>query len=85
MADMADMADMGAATGHEAARTEIRRSFRIAALAGVRAAINTDRWQYVKRTARRQSTGGTMLNLKVMSWSLGIFAAISFVLCVIYG
>ena len=26
-----------------------------------------------------------MLNLKVMSWSLGLFAAISFVLCVIYG
>lgn len=26
-----------------------------------------------------------MLNLKVMSWSLGIFAAVSFVLCVIYG
>ena len=26
-----------------------------------------------------------MLNLKVVSWSLGIFAAISFVLCVIYG
>ncbi|MEO8505789.1 MAG: DUF5676 family membrane protein [Acidobacteriota bacterium] len=26
-----------------------------------------------------------MLNLKVMSWSLGIFAAISFVLCVVYG
>ncbi len=26
-----------------------------------------------------------MLNLKVVSWSLGIFSAISFVLCVIYG
>lgn len=26
-----------------------------------------------------------MLNLKVVTWSLGIFAAISFVLCVIYG
>ncbi len=26
-----------------------------------------------------------MLNLKVVSWSLGIFAAVSFVLCVIYG
>lgn len=26
-----------------------------------------------------------MLNLKVVSWSLGISAAISFVLCVIYG
>jgi hypothetical protein len=26
-----------------------------------------------------------MLNIKVVSWSLGIFAAISFVLCVIYG
>ena len=26
-----------------------------------------------------------MLNLKVVSWSLGIFAAISFVVCVIYG
>ena len=25
------------------------------------------------------------LNLKVVSWSLGIFAAISFMLCVIYG
>jgi hypothetical protein len=26
-----------------------------------------------------------MLNIKVMSWSLGLFTAISFVLCVIYG
>ncbi|MEO6068540.1 MAG: DUF5676 family membrane protein [Gemmatimonadales bacterium] len=26
-----------------------------------------------------------MLNLKVVSWSLGISAAISFILCVIYG
>lgn len=26
-----------------------------------------------------------MLNLKVVSWSLGFFAAVSFVLCVIYG
>jgi hypothetical protein len=26
-----------------------------------------------------------MLNIKVVSWSLGIFAAISFVLCVVYG
>ncbi len=26
-----------------------------------------------------------MLNLKVMSWSLGLLAAISFVVCVIYG
>ena len=26
-----------------------------------------------------------MLNLKVVTWSLGIFAAVSFVLCVIYG
>ncbi len=26
-----------------------------------------------------------MLNLKVVSWSLGIFTAISFILCVIYG
>ncbi|NNE97604.1 MAG: hypothetical protein HKN25_01150 [Pyrinomonadaceae bacterium] len=26
-----------------------------------------------------------MLNIKVVSWSLGIFAAISFVLCVLYG
>ena len=26
-----------------------------------------------------------MLNIKVVSWSLGIFTAISFVLCVIYG
>ena len=26
-----------------------------------------------------------MLNIKVVSWSLGIFAAITFVLCVIYG
>ena len=26
-----------------------------------------------------------MLNLKVTSWSLGVFTAISFVLCVIYG
>ena len=26
-----------------------------------------------------------MLNIKVVSWSLGIFGAISFVLCVIYG
>lgn len=26
-----------------------------------------------------------MLNLKVVTWSLGIFTAISFVLCVIYG
>ncbi len=26
-----------------------------------------------------------MLNIKVVSWSLGIFAAISFVVCVIYG
>lgn len=26
-----------------------------------------------------------MLNLKVVSWSLGIFCAISFVVCVIYG
>ena len=29
--------------------------------------------------------GIAMLNLKVVSWSLGISAAISFVLCVIYG
>ena len=26
-----------------------------------------------------------MLNVKVVTWSLGIFAAVSFVLCVIYG
>lgn len=26
-----------------------------------------------------------MLNLKVVTWSLGIFAAMSFVVCVIYG
>lgn len=26
-----------------------------------------------------------MLNIKIVSWSLGLFAAISFVLCVIYG
>lgn len=26
-----------------------------------------------------------MLNIKVVSWTLGIFTAISFVLCVIYG
>lgn len=26
-----------------------------------------------------------MLNIKVVSWSLGIFTATSFVLCVIYG
>ncbi len=26
-----------------------------------------------------------MLNMKIVSWSLGIFTAISFVLCVIYG
>ena len=26
-----------------------------------------------------------MLNIKVVSWSLGLFTTISFVLCVIYG
>ena len=26
-----------------------------------------------------------MLNIRVVTWSLGLFAAISFVLCVIYG
>jgi len=26
-----------------------------------------------------------MLNIKIVSWSLGIFVALSFVLCVIYG
>ncbi len=26
-----------------------------------------------------------MLNIKVVSWSLGIFVAISFIVCVIYG
>ena len=26
-----------------------------------------------------------MLNIKVVSWSLGIFTAVSFILCVIYG
>ena len=26
-----------------------------------------------------------MLNIKIVSWSLGFFAAVSFVLCVIYG
>ena len=26
-----------------------------------------------------------MLNIKIVSWSLGIFFAVSFVLCVIYG
>jgi hypothetical protein len=26
-----------------------------------------------------------MLNIRIMSWSLGIFTAISFVVCVIYG
>ena len=26
-----------------------------------------------------------MLNIRVVSWSLGIFTAISFVLCVVYG
>ena len=26
-----------------------------------------------------------MLNIKIVTWSLGIFSAISFVLCVIYG
>lgn len=28
---------------------------------------------------------GAMLKIKVVSWSLGLFTAISFVLCVIYG
>ena len=26
-----------------------------------------------------------MLNIKVVTWSLGLFTAISFILCVIYG
>jgi hypothetical protein len=26
-----------------------------------------------------------MLNIKIMSWSLGLFGAVSFILCVIYG
>lgn len=26
-----------------------------------------------------------MLNIKIVSWSLGLFSAISFVLCVVYG
>ena len=26
-----------------------------------------------------------MLNIKIVSWSLGIFAAVSFVVCIIYG
>lgn len=26
-----------------------------------------------------------MLNIKIVSWSMGIFTAISFILCVIYG
>ena len=26
-----------------------------------------------------------MLNIKIVSWSLGIFTALSFILCVIYG
>ena len=26
-----------------------------------------------------------MLNIKIVSWSLGIFTAVSFVLCVVYG
>ena len=26
-----------------------------------------------------------MLNIRIVSWSLGLFAAISFVLCVLYG
>ena len=26
-----------------------------------------------------------MLNIKVVSWSLGIFAAVSFIFCVVYG
>ncbi len=26
-----------------------------------------------------------MLNIKIVSWSLGLFTAISFILCVIYG
>ena len=29
--------------------------------------------------------GMTMLNIKTVTWSLGIFAAISFIVCVIYG
>ncbi len=26
-----------------------------------------------------------MINIKVLTWSLGLFAAVSFVLCVVYG
>ena len=26
-----------------------------------------------------------MLNIKIVSWALGIFAAVSFILCVLYG
>ncbi len=29
--------------------------------------------------------GGNMLNTKLVSWALGLFAAVSFVVCVIYG
>ena len=42
------------------------------------AAISTE-------SLRRAEELKAMLNIKLVSWSLGLFAAISFVLCVLYG
>jgi hypothetical protein len=39
----------------------------------------------VDETAAKAKGEADMLNIKVVSWSLGIFTAVSFVLCVIYG
>ena len=40
----------------------------------------------IRDAAAAKAKGATdMLNIKVVSWSLGMFTAISFVLCVIYG
>jgi hypothetical protein len=39
----------------------------------------------VDKRAAKAKGATEMLNIKIVSWSLGIFAAVSFVLCVIYG
>lgn len=67
---------MVGATDNEAGMTKAQREVKLRTR--VPAGISTD-------TPSWKQGVGAMLNIKIVTWSLGLFAAISFVLCVIFG
>ena len=80
-AAMTVMRSMGELTTHDASTTnkeneEMRRRRGM----GVPAHGDTD---IVDKVPLQRREG--VLNIKVVSWSLGIFTAVSFILCVVYG